>query len=212
MVVSDAMSLNAGLLTYHTSTKCTKGVLCRLFSVAQEVIIACVNGYGQAVQELADAAGYTLGVGQAQWQVGCALSDQGLWAEAEAPLRRSLQVLESQLRPDHPDLACVCNGAPYFTPIDLSPCFGCECVRQGLPPGPRLFLQWCACPAVSSFLIGQSVIQSIYSTRSSHLDLIRWASELAPSRCVQWSQRSVETSHRNILPRNLSPSFGMTCV
>ena len=103
---------------------------------------ACVNGYGQAVQELADAAGYTLGVGQALWQVGCALSDQGLWAEAEAPLRRSLQVLESQLLPDHPDLACVCNGAPNFALINLSPCFSCECVRQGLPPGPRLFLQW----------------------------------------------------------------------
>ena len=63
------------------------------------------------MQGLAEAAGYMLGVGQALWQVGCALSDQGLWAEAEAPLRRSLALLEAQLHPDHPDLACVCNGA-----------------------------------------------------------------------------------------------------
>ncbi len=81
-------------------------------SVAHEVMTAFVYDYGQAVQDLAEAAGYMLGVGQVLWQVGCALSDQGLWAEAEAPLRRSLQVLESQLCSDHLDLACVCNGAP----------------------------------------------------------------------------------------------------
>ena len=63
------------------------------------------------MQGLAEAAGYMLGVGQALWQVGCARSDQGLWAEAEAPLRRSLALLEAQLHPDHLDLACVCNGA-----------------------------------------------------------------------------------------------------
>ncbi len=71
-------------------------------------------GCWQAVQGLAEAAGYALGGGQAQWQVGCALSDQGLWAEAEQPLRQSLALLESQLHPDHPDLACVCNGSPCY--------------------------------------------------------------------------------------------------
>jgi len=66
----------------------------------------------QAVEKLAEAAGYILGVGQALWQVGCALSDQGFWAEAEAPLRRSLAILEAEQHPDHLDLGRVCNGAP----------------------------------------------------------------------------------------------------
>ncbi|EIE24021.1 hypothetical protein COCSUDRAFT_47104 [Coccomyxa subellipsoidea C-169] len=74
------------------------------------------QAFCEAVQGLAEAAGYALGAGQAQWQVGCALSDQGLWAEAEQPLRQSLALLESQLHPDHPDLACVCNGVPCYLP------------------------------------------------------------------------------------------------
>jgi hypothetical protein len=64
----------------------------------------------QAVLGLCEAAGYELGRVRALWQVGCCASDEAAWAEAEAPLRRSLALLEAEQGPNHLDLACVCNG------------------------------------------------------------------------------------------------------
>lgn len=78
----------------------------------------------QAVQALAEAAGHQLGVAQALWQVGCALSDQCCWHEAEMPLHRSLALLEAEQHCDHMDLARVCNGgkAQYYAagPFELA--------------------------------------------------------------------------------------------
>lgn len=99
----------------------------------------------QAVEKLAEAAGYILGVGQALWQVGCSLSDQGLWAEAEAPLRRSLTILEAELHSDHLDLGRVCNGVPCSL-TQIICCIvrirskGCTGGRRSLSP-PRAMLQ-----------------------------------------------------------------------
>lgn len=87
----------------------------------------------QAVEKLAEAAGYILGVGQALWQVGCSLSDQGLWAEAEAPLRRSLTILEAELHSDHLDLgpsATVCPAPSHRSSVAL-----CASVQRDAPEG-----------------------------------------------------------------------------
>jgi hypothetical protein len=64
----------------------------------------------QAVQGLAEAAGYKLGVAQAMLQVGCALSDQGCWREAELPLQTSLDLLQADQNCNHMDVARACNG------------------------------------------------------------------------------------------------------
>ena len=64
----------------------------------------------QAVQAQAVEAGQDAELAQALWQLGCVLSDQARWADAEAPLRQSLLLMESLEHSDLQDIACVCNG------------------------------------------------------------------------------------------------------
>ncbi len=64
----------------------------------------------QAVQSQASEAGQDLELAQALWQLGCVLSDQARWADALAPLRQSLLLMESLEHSDTLDIACVCNG------------------------------------------------------------------------------------------------------
>ena len=71
----------------------------------------------QAVQAQASEAGQDLELAQALWQLGCVLSDQARWADALAPLRQSLLLMESLEHSDTLDIACVCNGTPISTLI-----------------------------------------------------------------------------------------------
>ncbi|CAL5227758.1 g10777 [Coccomyxa viridis] len=64
----------------------------------------------QAVQSQASEAGQDLELAQALWQLGCVLSDQARWADALAPLRQSLLLMESLEHSDTLDIACVCNA------------------------------------------------------------------------------------------------------
>lgn len=73
----------------------------------------------QAVQAQASEAGQDRELAQALWQLGCVLSDLACWADALAPLRQSLLLMESLEHSDNLDVACVCNGAA----IGTHPCF-----------------------------------------------------------------------------------------
>ncbi len=68
----------------------------------------------QAVQAQASEAGQDLELAQALWQLGCVLSDQARWADALAPLRQSLLLMESLEHSDTLDIACVCNGTSSY--------------------------------------------------------------------------------------------------
>ena len=71
----------------------------------------------QAVRALCERGGYGLGAAQAEHQLGCALSDQERWCEAEPVLGRSLTALEAARGRNHLDLARACNGLcclPYI--------------------------------------------------------------------------------------------------
>ena len=67
----------------------------------------------QAVQTQASEAGQDLELAQALWQLGCVLSDQARWADALAPLRQSLLLMESLEHSDTLDVACICNGDSF---------------------------------------------------------------------------------------------------
>lgn len=72
----------------------------------------CAIWRAQAVHALCERGDHALGAAQAEYQLGCALSDQERWREAEPVLGRSLAALEAQRGPDHLDLALACNGTP----------------------------------------------------------------------------------------------------
>ena len=65
----------------------------------------------QAVSAQAAEAGADAELAQVLWQLGCLLSEQARWADAQVHLQRSLALLESLEHCDALDIACVCNGA-----------------------------------------------------------------------------------------------------
>lgn len=65
----------------------------------------------QAVSAQAAEAGADAELAQVLWQLGCVLSEQTRWADAQVHLQRSLALLESLEHCDALDIACVCNGA-----------------------------------------------------------------------------------------------------
>ena len=65
----------------------------------------------QAVGAQAAEAGADAELAQVLWQLGCVLSEQARWADAQVHLQRSLALLESLEHCNALDIACVCNGA-----------------------------------------------------------------------------------------------------
>ena len=108
----------------------------------------------QAVQAQASEAGQDLELAQALWQLGCVLSDQARWADALAPLRQSLLLMESLEHTDTWTLpACamvhsqtICSkrpGVPGLTsiltlkaPVLVVPVCSCVPGPWPLAPGP----------------------------------------------------------------------------
>ena len=66
------------------------------------------------MQSLCERVGYSLGAAQAEYQLGCALSDQERWPAAVRVLARSLAALEAQRGGEHLDLAPACNGGLWL--------------------------------------------------------------------------------------------------
>lgn len=77
----------------------------------------------QAVRAQAEAAEQCTELGQALCQQGCALSDQGRWQEALAPLQQSLQLMDAAEHCDSLDIACVCNGALNLHASEVRGCY-----------------------------------------------------------------------------------------
>ena len=69
-----------------------------------------LHEYEQAVSGQASEAGADAELAQVLWQLGCVLSEQARWANAQTHLQRSLALLESLEHCNALDIACVCNG------------------------------------------------------------------------------------------------------
>lgn len=80
--------------------------------MACSLCILIFDGFScaQAIQAQGQEAGQDEELAQALWALGSALSDQGRWADAIAPLHESLLLMEALGLSDSLDIACVCNG------------------------------------------------------------------------------------------------------